>query len=100
MTEEEIKNSNLYQEQMKAGEQENLKTPGTLINIVKYHGYIMYECLNCWQQTIELSGYRSFPLLEINCEGDDDLECVHCKTEHYVSGISEDGKLIIKLFKP
>lgn len=100
MTKEEVKKSKLYQEQIKACEEKNRETPGTLINVVKYHGYIVYECLECFKQNIDESGFRAYPLLEVNCEADDHLECSGCKTEHCVSGISEDGKLIIKLLNP
>jgi hypothetical protein len=72
-----------------------MKTTGILINIVKYHGYITFECLECFQQTIIDRGQRSFPFNEDNFSADDELECQHCRTMHHVSGLIEN-KLIIK----
>ena len=72
-----------------------MKTPGTLVNIVKYHAYVSFECLECFQQNIVECGWRSFPLDLENLSAEDELECYHCKTMHYASGISKD-KLIIE----
>jgi hypothetical protein len=72
-----------------------MKTPGILINVVKYHGYISFECLECFQQTIIDCGHRSFPFNEDSFSAEDELECQHCKTMHHVSGLIKN-KLIIK----
>jgi hypothetical protein len=72
-----------------------METPGILINVVKYHAYISFECLECFQQTISECGWRSFPHHEENVSGEQELECNHCKTMHYVSDLIEN-KLIIK----
>jgi hypothetical protein len=71
-----------------------MTTPAILIHVVKYHAYISFECLECFQQTIVDCGHRAFPLDEENLSSEDELECHHCKTMHHTALI--DNKLIIK----